>query len=128
MNALVILISSILFTASLSLWVWTRKKIMAFEQQAQKQMQSNHLSDEITALNAGSIGLGGRFLKLEKDLHSLVHRIDEMQTQMQSQSPYAQAIQLVQNGSSAEEIVNLCGISFNEASLLVMMHKQDKAA
>ena len=128
MNALVILISSILFTASLSLWVWTRKKITEFEQQAQKQIHSNHLSDEISALNIGSIGLGGRFLKLEKELQALNHRIDEMQTQMQSQSPYAQAIHLAQRGSAAEEIVDLCGISFNEATLLVMMHKQDKAA
>jgi len=128
MNALVILISSILFTASLALWVWTRKKITEFEQQVQKQIHSNHLSDEITALNVGSIGLGGRFLKLEKDLQALSQRIDEMQTQMQSQSPYAQAIHLAQRGSSAEEIVDLCGISFNEAALLVMMHKQDKVA
>ena len=128
MNALVILISSILFTASLALWVWTRKKITEFEQQVQKQIHSNHLSDEITALNVGSIGLGGRFLKLEKDLQALSQRIDEMQTQMQSQSPYGQAIHLAQRGSSAEEIVDLCGISFNEAALLVMMHKQDKVA
>ncbi|MCW8855124.1 MAG: DUF2802 domain-containing protein, partial [Gammaproteobacteria bacterium] len=119
---------SILFTASLSLWVWTRKRITEFEQQVQKQIHSNHLTDEITALNVGSIGLGGRFLKLEKDLQALSQRIDEMQTQMQSQSPYAQAIHLAQRGSSAEEIVDLCGISFNEAALLVMMHKQDKVA
>ncbi|MDH5471822.1 MAG: DUF2802 domain-containing protein [Gammaproteobacteria bacterium] len=128
MNALVILISCLLFTASLAIWVWTRNKIMAFEQQVQKQVNSNHLFDEITALNVGSIGLGGRFLKLEKDLHTLSERIDKMQMQIQAQSPYAQAIHLAQRGGSIEEIVELCGISYNEASLLIMMHKQDKAA
>lgn len=128
MNALVILISSLLFTASLAIWVWTRNRISDFKQQLDKQIHSNHLTDEIMALNAGSVGLGGRFLKLEKELQTIVARMDELHAQVQSQSPYGQAILLAQRGSSAEEIVDICGISFNEASLLIMMHKQDQAA
>jgi hypothetical protein len=128
MNVLVILIVLILFAASLSIWVWTHKRLATFEQQILKQQKSEHVFDEITALNAGSIGLGGRFLKLEKELQSLVVRLDEVHSQVQSNTPYAHAINLAQKGSSAEEIMELCEISLNEAQLILMMHKQGKAA
>jgi len=128
MNVLVILIATILFVASLSIWVWTRKRLEAFEQQIQKQQKSEHVLDEITALNAGSIGLGGRFLKLEKEFQALAMHLDEIHSQIQSNTPYAHAIHLAQKGSSSKEIVELCEISLNEAELILMMHKTDQAA
>lgn len=128
MNVLVILISTILFAASLSIWMWTRKRLDAFEQQIKKQHTSSHVNSEITALNAGSIGMGGRFIVLEKELHALSTRMDELHAQIQSNTPYGHAISLAQRGSSPEEIVELCNISHNEAELLLMMHKRNQAA
>ena len=128
MNVLVILIATILFVASLSIWVWTRKRLEVFEQQIQKQQKSEHVFDEITALNAGSIGLGGRFLKLEKELQTLAVRLDEIHSQVQSNTPYAHAINLAQKGSTSEDIMELCEISRNEAELLLMMHRKNQAA
>lgn len=128
MNVVVILIATILFVASLSIWVWMRNRLEAFEEKIQNQQKSNQVFDEITALNAGSIGLGGRFLKLEKDLQALAAHVDEIHLQVQSNTPYAQAIELVQKNYTAEEIMELCHISLNEAELIMMVHKQGQAA
>ena len=128
MNALVLLIASILFIASLSILVWTRKHIKAIEQEINSQQVSKHVTDEITALNIGSIGLGGRFLKLEKELQALGTRLDQVHSQMQTYTPYGHAINLAQKGSTSEDIMELCHISRNEAELLIMMHRKNKAA
>ena len=98
MNALVLLITSILFIASISILVWARKHIQAIESKIESQQISNHLIDDITALNIGSIGLGGRFLKLEKELQLLGTRLDEVHSQVQMNTPYAHAINLAQKG------------------------------
>lgn len=128
MNALVLLIATILFVASLSLWVWTRQRLQAFQQYLEQQQASEFVMDNITAINAGSIGMGGRFLKLEKNLQQMTSKIEELESQIRSQSPYDQAIRMVRKGSSADEVMELCGISLNEAQLLVMMHNSNKAA
>ncbi|MDH5764400.1 MAG: DUF2802 domain-containing protein [Gammaproteobacteria bacterium] len=128
MSSLIILMCLIFFTASLSMLVWTRKKISVFEKRLRLLSGSSRLSDEISALSAGSIGLGDRFLKVEKGLQTLNNRFNEIQSQVDSKSPYGQAIIMAQRGSSAEDIVDICGISPNEAALLIMMHRARKVA
>lgn len=127
MNALVILLSCLLFVASLAVLFWARRKLLDIELRLQNQYPQQFV-DEITALNAGSIGLGGRFLKLEKDLQALTTQFDELRSQTQRNTPYAQAIQLAQKGNDAAVIMELCGISDNEAQLIVMMHAKRQAA
>jgi len=128
MHVLILLIAAILFVATLSMLIWTRKHIQAIEDKIQTQHASSHVVDEITALNLGSIGLGGRFLKLEKELQTLGTHVDEVHSQIQSNTPYAHAINLAQKGSTAEDIMELCHISRNEAELLIMMHRKNQAA
>ena len=127
MNALVLLLSSLLFLSSFACFVWTRKQIQSFKN-SQFNTKSTLVNRELTALNAGSIGLGERFIKLEKQMHELATRLDEMSNQVQSTSPYAYAIELAQKGYSADSLTELCHISQTEAQLLVMMHHQNKAA
>lgn len=113
---------------SLVLFVWTKKQLQNIQQDIYKSLHSNQLNSELTALNAGSIGLGARFIKLEKELHQLASRIDEMSSEVQSSSPYSYAISLAQKGDTAESIAELCHLSLTEAQLLVMMHQQNIAA
>lgn len=127
MNALVLLLSSLLFLSSFACFVWTRKQIQSFKH-SQFNNKSTLVNSELTAINAGSIGLGERFIKLEKQMHDLATRLDEMSNQVQSSSPYAYAIELAQKGYTADSITELCHISQTEAQLLVMMHQQNKAA
>lgn len=128
MNALVILLSSLLFLMSLVLFVWTKKQLQNIQQDVYKSLNSNQLNSELTALNAGSIGLGSRFIKLEKEMHKLAVRIDDMSSEVQSNSPYSYAISLAQKGDTAESIAELCHLSLTEAQLLVMVHQQNIAA
>ena len=127
MNALVILLSCLLFVSSLAVLFWTRKHLLDMEQRLQNQYPQQFV-DEITALNAGTVGLGGRFLKLEKDLQSLATQIDELRAHATRSSPYAQAIQLAHRGHDVQSIIELCGIAYNEAQLIVMMHANRAAA
>jgi len=128
MNALVLLLSSLMLLASLAFFIWTRKQLQSFQQHIQSTIHTNEISSELTALNAGSIGLGERFLKLEKQMQQFSARLDEMSNEVQSNSPYGYAIELAQKGNSAESISELCHISQPEAQLLVMMHQQTRAA
>ena len=128
MNALVILLSSLLFLMTLALFVWTRKQMQQFQQTIESASRNQKVNSELTALNAGSIGLGERFIKLEKDMQELGARVEEIQSQIQSNSPYAYAIELAQKGYSKENISELCHISLTEAQLVVMMHQQNRAA
>ncbi|HEY9200891.1 MAG TPA: DUF2802 domain-containing protein [Gammaproteobacteria bacterium] len=128
MNALILLVSSLMLLLSLALWVWSKKHIESLRQQLDQQLQSSKLNSELGALNAGTIGLGERFLKLEKNMQQLSMRLDEMSNEVQSHSPYSYAISLAQKGETAETIAELCHISLSEAQLLVMMHQQHKAA
>ena len=127
MNALVMLSSCLLFVASLAVLFWARRKLLDIEQRIQSQYPQQFV-DEITALNAGTVGLGGRFLKLEKDLQTLATQFDELRSQSQRNTPYAQAISLAQKGNDVAMIMELCGISANEAQLIVMMHARRQAA
>jgi hypothetical protein len=127
MSALIILLACLMLVASLSLALWTRNRFLMLEQQLQERFP-RQFNDELTALNAGTIGLGGRFLKVEKDVQSLMNQLDELRARMQQNSPYAQAILMAQKGSPAREIVDICGISDNEAQLIVVMHGPRKAA
>lgn len=127
MNALIILLSSLMFLMSLALFFYTKKQLNSFQQSIQSTNNSNLVNSELTALNAGSIGLGERFVKLEKQMQQMAVRIDEISNEINSHSPYAYAIELVQKETPAETIAELCHISITEAQLLVMMHQQQAA-
>lgn len=128
MNALVLLLAVLLVITSLAFFVWTRKQLQNFQQTIQKNIQNNAVSSELTALNAGSIGLGERFVKLEKQMQQLITKMDEVSSEIDQHSPYAYAIELAQKSTPAENIAELCHISITEAQLLLMMHQQEQAA
>lgn len=127
MNALIILLSSLMFLMSLALFIYTKKQLSSFQQYIQSTIQTSQVTRELTALNAGSFGLGERFVKLEKQMQHMASKIDEVSSEVNSNSPYAYAIELAQKATPAESISELCNISLTEAQLLVMMHNQQAA-
>jgi len=127
MNALVILLSSLMFLMSLAFFIYTKKQLASFQQSIQSTLLDSQVNGEITALNAGSIGLGERFIKLEKQMQQMAARIDEISSEVNSRSPYAYAIELAQRATPVETIAELCHLSLSEAQLLVMMHQQQAA-
>jgi len=127
MNALIILLSSLMFLMSLALFVYTKKQLTSIQLSIQSSLRTNKVNSELTALNAGSIGLGERFIKLEKQMQQMASKFDEVSSEINSNSPYAYAIELAQKSHSAESISEMCHISLTEAQLLVMMHQQQAA-
>jgi len=127
MNALVILLSSLLFLMSLAFFIYTKKQLENFQESIQSLLSANPINSEITALNAGSIGLGERFIKLEKQMQEVAARIDEVSSEVNNNSPYAYAIELAKKATPPESISEMCHISLTEAQLLVMMHQQQVA-
>ena len=127
MNALIILLSSLMLLMSLAFFVYTKKQLASFQQSIQATIQTSQVSRELTALNAGSFGLGERFIKLEKQMQELAARMDDVSNEMNSNSPYSYAIELAQKSTPAESIAELCHISLTEAQLLVIMHQRQAA-
>ncbi len=127
MNALVILLSSLMFLMSLALFLYTKKQLAIFLKKNQSTLQERLVNSELTALNAGTIGLGERFLKLEKQMQDLSNRIDEISSGVDQHSPYSYAIELAKKSTPAEQIAELCHISESEAKLLLLMHQRQAA-
>ncbi len=128
MNALVMLIALLLTLISIAVWISTRQRLDKITEQLAEQTISANAHHQVSALNAASIGLGERLVKIQKEMQALASRVDDLQLQVQTQTPYAQAIQLIQRGHSSQDLVELCNISFNEAQLLVKLHQQEHAA
>lgn len=128
MNALVLLISGLMLLMSFAFLVYNKNQLQLFKHGIQSKMNACNVSSELIALNAGSIGLGERFIKMEKQMQQLLAIIDELENKIQSTSPYAYAIELVHRGTSADNIAELCHISQTEAELMVVMHQYAKAA
>lgn len=127
MNALLILLSSLMFLMSLALFFHTKKQLAMFLKSHQSSFQNKAVDSELTALNAGTIGLGERFLKLEKQMQEMASRMDEMSSGINHNTPYAYAIELAKKSTPAEQIAELCHISSSEAKLLLLMHQKQAA-
>ena len=87
-----------------------------------QKLQIENLRNDVRALCAGAVGLGERVSRIDERSR----RIHERQEQLEMRDPgdrsYAQAIRMVQNGATVDEIIKVCEISRGEADLLMMMH------
>ena len=120
---LMLVISSlVLFVASL-LVLRSRKRL-------EKHLQEiRDIQHDIRAITAAAIGVGERVLVLERRQR----RLSEQQEQfVDSYDPanrtYDQAIHMVKNGASSQELMEMCGISESEAELMALMHRLDQTA
>lgn len=126
MNALLVLTSAILFLALINLWLWHRRKISQFSKSVSSTPEK--LSSDLAALNAGSIGLGERLLRIERNQKLLADRLEQVEQHDRGNSGYNQAIRLIKQGMSKNDLISSCELSEAEAGLLMMMHdkKQKK--
>ena len=96
-----------------------------------KQSSSSHVSrmqNDLRALTTAAVSMGERVLEIERRQRRLAERQDQMDIYDSANQPYEQAIRMVQNGAKVEELVKICGLSTNEAQLIHMMHRFDKAS
>ncbi len=85
------------------------------------------LQNDIRALTAGAAGLGKKLHSLERGSRRVQERQNQIEVNKSDGRPYEQAIRMAQNGASVDELMSVCEFSRNEADLIVMMHRLEKA-
>lgn len=83
------------------------------------------VSDEnYHGLSLGTLGQGKRLLEMEQELARLRTRLDALASSGDgSGAAFSQAIRMARKGSTAREIMEICGLGEIEADLVVLMHK-----
>jgi len=125
MNALLVITTSVLFLALINLMLWHRKKIRNLSELSPHH-SSTRMTSDLAALSAGSIGLGERLLKIERNQKLLAQRLEQLELHASGNGSYSQAINLVKQGINKEDLMATCELSEGEAGLLMMMHKKKK--
>jgi len=126
MNALLVITSIIFFLAMVNLHLWHRRKINSLMTRPLQQPESYRMSNDLAALNAGSIGLGERLLKIERNQKLMAQRLEQLELHANGSNSYSQAINLVKQGINKQDLMATCELSEGEAGLLMMMHKKKK--
>ena len=85
------------------------------------------LQNDIRALTAGAAGLGKKLHSLERGSRRVQERQNQIEINKSDGRPYEQAIRMAQQGASVDELMTVCEFSRNEAELIVMMHRMEKA-
>ncbi len=95
-----------------------------------QQLRLEAVQSDLRALCNAVMSLAQRQGLVEQQLRQVAARQEELGLrQEQNDDPdarsYEQADKLLRKGASAEELVEICGISRGEAELLVMMRRLD---
>jgi hypothetical protein len=124
---LVLGVMALLLLASLAgqWYLWRRLRGLGQGRVARETEQEAHiqrLADDLAALCRASAGAGDHLIKLEQQLRRVMDRQDQWELRSGSERSYQQAIQMVQHGADAGELVRNCGLTPGEADLIVMLH------
>ena len=113
--------------------LWVSRSSQRKIRQLQKELRQAR--NDLRALTTSSLGVGSRLLDLErrqrkaKTTKPVVERKAQVVDLYDSANqPYDHAIYLAQQGKDIEEIVEMCGISQNEAELIKIMNRLEKAS
>lgn len=125
MNALLVITSIILFLAMINLQLWHRRKLRNLSGQGTAPT-SNRMSSDLAALSAGSIGLGERLLRIERNQKLIAQRLEQLELHANGNASYSQAINLVKQGMNKQDLMESCEMSEAEAGLLMTMHENER--
>jgi Flp pilus assembly protein TadB len=95
--------------------------------QRQSQEQVNNLQADMRALVSAAIGVGERVHRIEKSLKEVSHRQEQIDQTDPGAQAYQQAIKMAQKGASAEELIEICGLTRGEADLIAMLHRMERS-
>ena len=78
---------------------------------------------DIAGLCSAAVSVDGKLSDNNEQLNGIVEKVaDFEQHEPQGSQSYHSAIQRVKNGSNAEELIEQCGLSREEAMLLIRLH------
>jgi len=82
----------------------------------------NAQTDDVSGLCAAAVNLDKRIQRHEQRLGELHGWLEDRKTEESLNQPYHSAIDLIRRGASAAQLVAECGISREEANLLLRLH------
>jgi len=85
------------------------------------------LAGELTQLRKSLVDPVNRLYDAEHRSRRFTERLEQLELREKSNRQYGQAAKLVHNGSSIEEIMELCGLNRGEAELIKVMNELDTA-
>lgn len=111
--------------------LWVNRKSHSRIKQLQNELKQAR--SDIRALTTSSIGVGSRLMDLERRQRKMATTVVEKKAPVvdlyePANQPYDHAIFLAQQGKEIDEIVSMCGISQNEAELIKIMNRLEKAS
>lgn len=120
------LLSVVLFITSISAIaavIIGGKRLVTMHKMVREQQElTNKLKSDIAALFTGAVGEDAKIQKLESRTRRIIERQEQLENTKHSERPYEQAIRMVQQGSSCEDVMNVCNLSKGEADLIIMVH------
>ena len=122
-NILIItLLTVALVIAGVLFWL-----ILAYKKLRQNYINlSEHVernNRDIAGLCSAAVSVDGRLSDNNSQLNGIIEKVADFEQHEQSSiQPYHNAIQRARNGADAEELIQQCGLSREEAVLLIRLH------
>lgn len=84
-------------------------------------------NQDIAGLCSAAVSVDRRLIESAGEIHGISDKISasERAQKKNNNPPYHNAIQKIRNGAKAEELIELCGLSREEANLLINMHSHN---
>ncbi len=92
------------------------------EQIRQLERNLETLQQTVGALCSSAVGVDRRVNRVERHGRDLEERQDNIESQQNTDQPYAEAIRLVKEGADAAHLVRELGLNPGAADLIIMMH------
>ncbi|MGB5465750.1 MAG: DUF2802 domain-containing protein [Sedimenticolaceae bacterium] len=127
---LVVALSALLFgvAACIGLAVLYRRLAEQTARVAQLQQQMTLVSQSISGLTAGAVGMDRRMRRLQAREKVLTERQETYDIQQADDQPYSHAIRLVQQGAATSRLIEELGLSESEADLILRLHGRRETA
>ncbi len=123
--AIIVLALVLIGESALLIWLWARCRQ---QERRLEQLQRSHSGQQ-----RDIVGLCAAAVRMDERIGELIHHFKEMHVQIQDmnhlpvhgQSSYQEAIERIDQGAGIDDLVEECGISKEEAALLIRMHRNE---
>lgn len=116
---------------AISLVINQKKAAQALKEQSEKnqllESKIDALTQQLTMLNKGTLGMGKRLMNTEKRLNQTMERQDSMENKESDQISFKQAARLFERGLEMDNVIEQAGITRSEAKLMDMFQQKQIA-
>jgi hypothetical protein len=127
---IVVSLTFLLLALAISLLWLLRKLYKIQKRQEVMQAQLQRTIDDVVGLCSAAVAVDRRLAVGEERLASLINAIELQQQDIDvadtiendAQEDYSAAIQMIRQGAEAEDLVKSCGLTRDEAVLLIRLH------